>query len=104
MDSRSTFLHRLKNVCTMGRRGRISIHTAGNVWPPGRGNFQVNPEVLNLEHGGEDFLRDFQLVESIPSRKSSKEYFRWPYRKPTQVDEERILRRTCQPSLRNSAN
>jgi hypothetical protein len=27
-----------------------------------------------------------------------------PYRKPTQVDGKRILRRTCEVSLRNSAN
>ena len=76
MDSRSIFLHHLKDVCTMGGRGRISIHTIGNVWPPGRGNFQEKPEVLNLEHGGEDFLRDFQLAESKLPRKASKEFFR----------------------------
>ena len=29
---------------------------------------------------------------------------RYPYRKPTQVDEERILRRTGEALLRNSAN
>ena len=29
---------------------------------------------------------------------------RYPYRKPTQVDEERILRRTGELLLRNSAN
>ena len=30
--------------------------------------------------------------------------YRYPYRKPTQVDEERILRRTGEALLRNSAN
>ncbi len=29
---------------------------------------------------------------------------RYPYRKPTQVDEKKILRRTGEPLLRNSAN
>ena len=29
---------------------------------------------------------------------------RYPYRKPTQVDEEKILRRTREALLRNSAN
>ena len=29
---------------------------------------------------------------------------RYPYRKPTQVDEEKILRRTGEALLRNSAN
>jgi hypothetical protein len=76
MDSRSTFLHHLKGVCTMGGRRRIGIHTVGNVWPPGRGSFQANPEAHNFEHGGEDFLRDFQLAESMPSRKASKEFYR----------------------------
>jgi hypothetical protein len=103
MDSRSTFLHHLKSVITMGGRRRISIHTTGNVWPPGRGSLLANPEALNLEHGGDVWLRPYQLAESKLPRKSSKEFFRRPYRKPTQVDEERILRRTCDPSFRNSA-
>ena len=30
--------------------------------------------------------------------------YKYPYRKPTQVDEERILRRTGEALLRNSAN
>ena len=76
MDSRSTFLHHLKGVCTMGERRRIGIHTIGNVWLPGRGNFQAKPEVLNLEHGREDCLRAFELAESILPRKASKELFR----------------------------
>ena len=37
-------------------------------------------------------------------RKASKEKNRYPYRKPTQVGEENILRRKCDPSFRNSAN
>ena len=37
-------------------------------------------------------------------RKASKERSRYPYRKPTQVGEEKILRRECDPSFRNSAN
>ena len=37
-------------------------------------------------------------------RKASKERSRYPYRKPTQVGEENILRRKCDPSFRNSAN
>ncbi len=31
-------------------------------------------------------------------RKASKESFGYPYRKPTQVGEEKILRRECEPS------
>ena len=37
-------------------------------------------------------------------RKASKERNGYPYRKPTQVGEENILRRECDPSFRNSAN
>ena len=37
-------------------------------------------------------------------RKASKEWEGYPYRKPTQVGEENILRRKCDPSFRNSAN
>ena len=37
-------------------------------------------------------------------RKASKEWSGYPYRKPTQVGEEKILRRKCDPSFRNSAN
>ena len=37
-------------------------------------------------------------------RKASKERDGYPYRKPTQVGEEKILRRECDPSFRNSAN
>ena len=37
------------------------------------------------------------------ARKAANEYVRRPYRKPTQVGEERILRRTREPLLRNSA-
>ena len=37
------------------------------------------------------------------ARKAANECKRRPYRKPTQVGEERILRRTREPLLRNSA-
>ena len=60
-------------------------------------------DLVNLECGEEVWLRPYQLTDSKLPRKASKEFFRCPYRKPTQVDEERILRRTCEPSFRNSA-
>ena len=40
----------------------------------------------------------------MQGREKDYEYFRCPYRKPTQVDEERILRPTGEGLLRNSAN
>ena len=48
----------------------------------------------------------FGLVNSLTPNcreKPLRMYFGCPYRKPTQVDKERILRRTCEPSHRNSA-
>ncbi len=41
--------------------------------------------------------------ESTLARKAAKYGKRCPYRKPTQVDEKKILRRTGEPLLRNSA-
>ena len=41
--------------------------------------------------------------ESTLARKTAKYGLRCPYRKPTQVDEKKILRRTGEPLLRNSA-
>ena len=45
-----------------------------------------------------------ELSDPTLARKTSKESFRCPYHKPTQVDEKKILRRSREPSLRNSAN
>ena len=42
--------------------------------------------------------------DAMLPRKASKERSGYPYRKPTQVGEEKILRRECDPSFRNSAN
>ena len=44
-----------------------------------------------------------EVDESTLARKAAKYGFRCPYRKPTQVDEKKILRRTGEPLLRNSA-
>jgi hypothetical protein len=41
--------------------------------------------------------------ESTLARKGASIFYGCPYRKPTQVGEERILRRTREPLLRNSA-
>ncbi len=45
-----------------------------------------------------------KVADATLPRKSSKEWVGYPYRKPTQVGEEKILRRKCDPSFRNSAN
>ena len=44
-----------------------------------------------------------EVNESTLARKVAKYGLRCPYRKPTQVDEKKILRRTGEPLLRNSA-
>ena len=44
-----------------------------------------------------------EVDESILARKAAKYGRRCPYRKPTQVDEKKIPRRTGEPLLRNSA-
>ena len=44
-----------------------------------------------------------EVDESTLARKVAKYVRRCPYRKPTQVDEKKILRRTGEPLLRNSA-
>ena len=45
-----------------------------------------------------------KVDDAMLPRKASKERSGYPYRKPTQVGEENILRRECDPSFRNSAN
>ena len=45
-----------------------------------------------------------KVVDFKPPGKSSKESLTHPYRKPTQVDEENIQRRSSEGLLRNSAN
>ena len=44
-----------------------------------------------------------EVDESTLARKAAKYGLRCPYRKPTQVDEKKILRRTGESLLRNSA-
>ena len=44
-----------------------------------------------------------ELSRITLARKACGLVYKYPYRKPTQVDEERILRRTGEALLRNSA-
>ena len=45
-----------------------------------------------------------KVADSTPPGKTSKESLMYPYRKPTQVDEDNIQRRSREYSFRNSAN
>ena len=56
----------------------------------------VNPEVRCRAASGE-------AADPTLPRKSSSELVRCPYRKPTQVDRQRMPRRSSEPWLRNSA-
>ena len=52
-----------------------------------------------------DILKSSKELSRITlTRKAYASCKKYPYRKPTQVDEERILRRTGEALLRNSAN
>ena len=55
--------------------------------------FQANPEGLCLRQGGKRGHVPSELADATLPRKSSKELSGYPYRKPTQVGEEKILRR-----------
>ena len=103
MVSRSTFLHHLNSVITMRGRSKLGrpyrwLSTADDE----KGSF--NMDSLNFEVIGEIWFLPDEPVDVMLPRKAAKELFRCPYRKPTQVDGMRILRRTCEISLRNSAN
>ena len=59
---------------------------------------------VNTEGSQEVRLWPNELADFTLPRKTSKEFPDRPYRKPTQVDGERIPRRVRERSLRNSAN
>ena len=48
-------------------------------------------------------IKSNEFPRSTLARKGYIHCIKYPYRKPTQVDEERILRRTGEALLRNSA-
>ena len=68
------------------------------------GSLRQIREIVNTEGSQEVRLRPNQLADFTLPRKTSKEFIDRPYRKPTQVDRERIPRRVRERSLRNSAN
>ena len=78
------------------------MRTDGNVRPSQQGADQVKPDSASPRGDGERNLSS-EVAEPKLSRKASNEGIWCPYRKPTQVGEERILRRARESSLRNSA-
>ena len=63
---------------------------------------QAKPHLVILRRDGERKLSS-EAADPTLSRKVSNEAKWRPYRKPTQVGRERILRRAREPLLRNSA-
>ena len=92
MDIWLIFQNYLTDVITMGRRRRLSEPTIGRVGsasegdPPGKSGGSQSLRV----HG--DVRTDNKVADATLPRKSSKESVGYPYRKPTQVGEEKILR------------
>ena len=105
MDSRSTFLHQQVRVNTDGvtRKGRRTHDWTCAEVGEGGVSRQIR-EPVNTKARLEVRLRPNQLADLMPPRKTSRELISCPYRKPTQVDGERIPRRVSDLSLRNSAH
>ena len=59
--------------------------------PVGRSAWQIRRVIILRGHGEGRTAR--KVADATLPRKSSKESFGYPYRKPTQVGEEKILRR-----------
>ena len=59
--------------------------------PVGRSARQIRRVIILRGHGESRKAR--KVADATLPRKSSKEFFGYPYRKPTQVGEEKILRR-----------
>ena len=98
MDSRWRFLHRLcdEAVTQKDSASRVMVN------PVGERGWEV---VKYASHKAERSRDRSQVGKRMISRWREKLLGnrKRPYRKPTQVGEERILRRTGEPLLRNSA-
>ena len=71
---------------------------------PGTQERKISEEEERLVPKGILKITSKELSRITLTRKACEYCMRYPYRKPTQVDEERILRRTGEALLRNSAN
>ena len=68
------------------------------------GPFRQIRRAVNAEGSHRGNFGGTEVTDSTLPRKTSKETLICPYRKPTQVDRERIPRRVRERTLRNSAN
>ena len=87
-------------------RGVVDAHTVEIPWPPKELSTGTHRDIRTaaLVDRGERDRTSVGKSEMPCGEKSCEVYMRRPYRKPTQVDEERILRPTGEGLLRNSAN
>ena len=87
-------------------KGVVDAHTVEIPWPPKNLSRGTHTDIRTaaLVDRGERDRTSVGKSEMLCGEKSSEVYSRRPYRKPTQVDEERILRPTGEGLLRNSAN
>ena len=91
MDIRLIFRNYHEDVITMGRRRRLSEPTVGvGFRPVGRSAWKIRWVIILRGHG--ERRKPRKVADATLPRKSSKESFGYPYRKPTQVGEEKILR------------
>ena len=93
MHIRLIFRNYLFHVITMGGRRRLTRPAIGRAGSRhvGRSARQIRWVTILRGHGEGRKAR--KVADATLPRKSSKESFGYPYRKPTQVGEEKILRR-----------
>jgi hypothetical protein len=104
MESRSTFLHHLIGVILMWGHSRLGRPYRWSSTADDEGEHQLKQGLALPKVVGEIRFLPGEPAEVILSRKATRKSIGCPYRKPTQVDEKNILRRTCDVSFRNSAN
>ena len=92
MDIRLIFRNYHIDVITMGRRRRLCEPTAGVGFRlVGRSARKIRWVAIPRSHV--ESRKGRKVADATLPRKSSKESVGYPYRKPTQVGEEKILRR-----------
>src|SRR4029450_540842 len=104
MHIRSTFRNYLFLVITMGGRRRLVGPTIGRVGAGLEGDSPGKSGESHSLRGHVEGRTIRKADDAMLPRKASKERNGSPSRIPTQVGEEKILRRECDPSFRNSAN
>ena len=87
-------------------RGVVDAHTVEIPWPPKDLSTGTHRDIRTaaLVDRGERDRTSVGKSEMLSGEKSCEVYLRSPYRKPTQVVEERILRPTGEGLSRNSAS